>query len=499
MHIHFVSEAPACAEPFALAVLAREGAALSPEALRLDDLTQGALVRALQADRFTGAAGDVLDILAPYGVQAARILVIGVGQTETLTPGDVEIAAARACRAVANSGLSDLVLDFGALPALSAHAALGVRLAAYRFDRYKTREKPEKKPSLLRTHVVVSAPDAAAQAYGPLAALGDAVVFSRDLLSEPGNILYPDSFAERLKSFRALGLEIEILDEAAMTALGMGALLGVGQGSVRESRLAVMKWKGAADPAAAPVCFVGKGVCFDTGGISIKPSAGMEEMKTDMGGAAAAAGAMLALAGRKARVNAVAVLGLVENMPDGNAQRPGDVVTSMSGQTIEVLDTDAEGRLVLADALWYAKETFKPRVIVDLATLTGAVIIALGMEIAGLFSNDDDLARRLEAAGEATREPVWRLPLPKSYERMIDSRIADVKNLAGRPASSITAALFLQRFVGDTPWAHLDIAAPVWSKDSKDPTLPDGATGYGVRLLDALATTYQDPSPAAEA
>ncbi|MGH7018786.1 MAG: leucyl aminopeptidase, partial [Brevundimonas sp.] len=287
------------------------------------------------------------------------------------------------------------------------------------------------------------------------------------------------------------GLEVEILGEAEMQALGMNALLGVGQGSARESRLAVIRWNGAADREAPPICFVGKGVCFDTGGISIKPSAGMEEMKTDMAGAAAAAGAMLALAGRKAAVNAVAVLGLVENMPDGNAQRPGDVVVSMSGQTIEILDTDAEGRLVLADALWYAKERFKPRVIVDLATLTGAVIIALGMDIAGLFSNDDDLADRLKAAGETAREPLWRLPLPEAYETMIDSAIADMKNLAGRPASSITAALFLQRFVGNTPWAHLDIAAPAWRKDSKDPTVPDGASGYGVRLLDALAAAYE--------
>ncbi|ASD27501.1 leucyl aminopeptidase [Brevundimonas diminuta] len=495
MQISFVSRAAETAAPFAQAVLARsaEGKALdyAPQARVLDGATAGAVGRAAEAGRFVGSTGQILDILAPQGVDAARLLVIGVGCADFNDAEAVEIASARACRAIVTSGLSELVLDFGCTPETAARAALGARLSAYRFDNYKTRQKPDTAPSLLNLRILVDEPDAARQSYEALAALADGVVFSRDLVSEPSNILYPDAFAQRVKALESSGLEVEILGEAEMKTLGMDALLGVGQGSTRESRLAVIQWKGAADPEAAPVCFVGKGVCFDTGGISIKPSAGMDEMKTDMAGAAAAAGAMLALAGRKAKINVVAVLGLVENMPDGQAQRPGDVVKSMSGQTIEVIDTDAEGRLVLADALWYAKERFQPRVMIDLATLTGGVIVALGMDVAGLFSNDDDLADRLARAGEAEREPVWRLPLTKSYEKLIDSQIADLKNLAGRPASAITAALFLQRFVGDTLWAHIDLAASVWRKECADPTVPEGATAYGVRLLNTFVSGYE--------
>jgi leucyl aminopeptidase len=254
----------------------------------------------------------------------------------------------------------------------------------------------------------------------------------------------------------------------------------------------IVQWKGSADPAAQPIAFIGKGVCFDTGGISIKPAEGMEDMKWDMGGAAAVAGLMHALAGRKAKVNAVGVLGLVENMPDGNAQRPGDVVTSMSGQTIEVINTDAEGRLVLADALWYTQDRFKPKFMIDLATLTGAIIISLGHDYAGLFSNNDGLSEKLLEAGKAEREPLWRMPLPAAYEKQIESPIADMKNIGGRPGGSITAGLFLQKFVNGLPWAHLDIASTAWRKPSNDPTVPDGAAGFGVRLLNRLvADAYE--------
>lgn len=498
MQIRFVSQPSKSDAVLAHVVLVREGGALSLQAQRLDEDTNGALSRAIRSGCFAGGAGETLDIVAPQGLEAAHILLVGVGAADPAPAEDIEVAAAWAYKALKTSGASELLLDFGVDAASAARAALGVRLAAYRFDRYRTREKVGKRPSVAAVQIISDVPDQAKAAYASLAALADAILFSRDLVSEPSNILYPAVFAERLKALEPLGLKVEILGEAEMQTLGMGALLGVGQGSSRESQLAVLQWSGAADPEAAPICFVGKGVCFDTGGISIKPSAGMEEMKTDMAGAAAVAGALSALAGRKAPINAVAVLGLVENMPDGAAQRPGDVVTSMSGQTIEVLDTDAEGRLVLADALWYAKTRFDPRVIVDLATLTGAVVIALGMDIAGLFSNDDDLAQRLMTVGQAQREPVWRLPMPDAYEAMIDSQIADVKNLAGRPASSITAALFLRRFVDGTAWAHLDIAATAWRKDSKDPTVPDGASGFGVRLLDALAATYQDAVPESE-
>ena len=295
-----------------------------------------------------------------------------------------------------------------------------------------------------------------------------------------------------MKALEPLGLTVEVLGEAEMETLGMGSLLGVGQGSRRESQLVVIQWKGATDPKAQPVAFVGKGVTFDTGGISLKPADGMEDMKWDMGGAAAVSGLMHALAGRKAKVNAVGILGLVENMPDGNAQRPGDIVTSMSGQTIEVINTDAEGRLVLADALWYCQDRFKPKFMVDLATLTGAIIIALGNDYAGLFSNNDELADNLLAASQASGEPLWRLPIPPAYEKQIDSMAADMKNVGGRPAGSITAALFLQRFVNKLPWAHLDIASTAWKKPSAVPTISDGATGYGVRLLNQLvADNYE--------
>jgi leucyl aminopeptidase len=337
-----------------------------------------------------------------------------------------------------------------------------------------------------RTEVVAADSAAALAAFPPLAALADAVSFARDLVSEPANILYPAEFARRVKDLEELGLKVEILGEAEMTDLGMGSLLGVGQGSVRESQLVVIRWNGAAHPDAQPVAFVGKGVCFDTGGISIKPADGMEDMKWDMGGAAAVAGLMHVLAGRKARVNAVGILGLVENMPDGAAQRPGDVVTSMSGQTIEIINTDAEGRLVLADALWYCEQRFKPKFIVDLATLTGAIIISLGNDYAGCFSNDDALAANLLAAAGETGEPLWRMPLPEAYNKQIDSMIADVKNTGGRAGGSITAALFLQKFVKSTPWAHLDIASTAWKKPSSVPTIPEGATGYGVRLLNRM-------------
>jgi leucyl aminopeptidase len=493
MQIEFVSQAGQV-ETSALAVLAYEGGLLSDAAARLDQASGGAIARAQAAGRFTGAKGQCLDVLAPAGVSAGRVLVVGAGPKAKLDDLGVESAAAAAYQAVKASGLTGLVIDFSELtPAQAARAALGVRLAAYRFDKYLTKEKPEKKPSITRLEIVSADAEAARSAYAELSALAEAVYFARDLVSEPANILHPEEFARRVKALEPLGLSVEILDEAAMAKLGMGALLGVGQGSVRDSQLAVIQWKGAADPDAQPIAFVGKGVCFDTGGISIKPADGMEDMKWDMGGAAAVAGLMHVLAGRKAKCNVVGILGLVENMPDGAAQRPGDIVTSMSGQTIEIINTDAEGRLVLADALWYCKERFKPKFMVDLATLTGAVIISLGYDYAGLFSNDDGLSEQLLAAGIAEAEPLWRLPLPASYEKNIDTAAADMKNTGGRPGGSITAALFLQRFVDGTPWAHLDIASTTWKKPSTVPTVPEGASGYGVRLLNRLVKDrYED-------
>jgi leucyl aminopeptidase len=493
MQVQFIGGAAPLSPETALAVLAFDGGALSDAAKAVDTASGGALARAVAAGRFTGAKGQTLELLAAASVEAGRVLLIGAGPQAELNAQGIETAAAQAYQAAKTTGAKTLVLRLGDTPAFAAQAAFGVKLAAYRFDRYRTTEKADKKPSI-ETVIVEAADAAAAQgAFAPLSALADGVIFTRDLVSEPANVLYPAEFARRVKELERLGLEVEILGEAQMEKLGMGSLLGVGQGSRRESQLAVIQWKGAADPNAQPIAFVGKGVTFDTGGISIKPADGMEDMKWDMGGAGAVAGLMHALAGRKAKVNAVGILGLVENMPDGNAQRPGDVVKTMSGQTIEVINTDAEGRLVLADALWYCQDRFKPKFMVDLATLTGAIIIALGKDYAGLFSNNDILSGHLDAAGKAENEALWRLPLPAAYEKQFDSPIADMSNVGGRPGGSITAALILQKFVNGTPWAHLDIAGVAWRKPSHMPTVPDGASGFGVRLLNRMvADAYED-------
>ena len=494
MKIEFVATSEEADKASALAVLAYEKSPLMDAAAALDRTAGGALSRAIASGRFVGGLGQTLELIAPFGVEASRILVTGAGKLEAFDGQAAELAAAHAYQAVKSSGAESLLIRLpGVSPEVVARAALGVRLAAYRFDRYRTTEKPEKKPSVKRLLLAVDDPKAAKKAYKILDGLGDAIIFARDLVSEPANILYPEEFARRVKKLTSLGLEVEILGEKEMKKLGMGALLGVGQGSVRESQLAVIQWKGAKDPDAPPVAFVGKGVCFDTGGISLKPADGMEEMITDMGGAAAVAGALYALAVRKAKANVVGILGLVENMPDANAQRPGDVVKTMSGQTVEVINTDAEGRLVLADAIWYCQDRFKPRLIVDLATLTGAIIVSLGKDIAGLFSNNDDLADNLLKASKSTDEPLWRMPLPEQYEKGIESNVADMKNVGSRWGGSITAALFIQRFVNKLPWAHLDIAPTAWKAGSTIPTIPNGATGFGVRLLDRLvADHYED-------
>jgi leucyl aminopeptidase len=476
MEIEFVAADAATPARTAVARIVFEGAAPGE-----------ALAGAYAASRFTGAKGQTLDLIAPAGESAARLVLVGAGKPEAFDGLAAEHAAATAYNAVKASGLELLRVELPNAGAdFAARAALGVRLAGYRFDKYRTKEPAEKKPSIVRVQVATAEPDAARSAFPPLAALADAISFTRDLVSEPANVLYPAEFARRVKALESLGLEVEILGEADMAKLGMGSLLAVGQGSVRESQLVVIRWNGADDKDAHPLAFVGKGVCFDTGGISIKPADGMEDMKWDMGGAGAVAGLMHVLASRKAKANVVGILGLVENMPDGNAQRPGDVVTSMSGQTIEVINTDAEGRLVLADAIWYCQARFKPKFIVDLATLTGAIIISLGNDYAGLFSNNDELAANLLDASAREGEPLWRMPLPDQYNKQIDSVIADVKNTGGRAGGSITAALFIQKFVNNVPWAHLDIASTAWKKPSTVPTLPEGATGYGVRLLNRL-------------
>ncbi|MDA0654072.1 MAG: leucyl aminopeptidase, partial [Proteobacteria bacterium] len=376
----------------------------------------------------------------------------------------------------------------------AARLAYGASLGGYRFDRYRTKIPKDKKPTL-RSLVVRCADAAAARAeFRDLDAVAAGVRLARDLVSEPGNVIYPRTLANAAQSLESLGVKVEVLGRARLERIGMRTLLAVAQGSDHEPYVVVMRWNGASSAKERPLAFVGKGVTFDSGGLSIKPSSGMEEMKFDMAGSAAVIGAMRALAGRKARVNAVGVIGLVENMPSAKAQRPGDIVTSLSGQTVEVLNTDAEGRLVLADCLTYTKDRFKPVAMLNLATLTGAIIAALGYHHAGIFSNDDRLSKELTDAGEAEGERVWRMPLGKEYDSDIDSPIADMKNTGGKGAGSIAAAQFLKRFVGDVPWVHIDIAGTAWSYKDKA-TVPKGATGYGVRLLNRLGA---DPYESAD-
>jgi len=375
----------------------------------------------------------------------------------------------------------------------ASNLAYGALLKSYRFDKYFTKQPEDKKPSLNKLAIATSANAEAETKFEILNAIADGVFLARDVVSEPPNVIYPESYANRIKDeMKEVGVKVEILDEKDMTKLGMHALLGVGQGSRRDSRVVIMTHMGSDDKKAQPISFIGKGVTFDTGGISLKPSNGMEDMKYDMGGSAAVVGLMKALGGRKAKVNAIGVVGLVENMPDGNAQRPSDVVTSMSGQTIEVLNTDAEGRLVLADVLWYVQDKYKPKFMIDLATLTGAVVVALGTHKAGLMSNDDDLAKQIDAAGTEVAEHFWRLPLGKEYDEQINSKIADMQNISNtKGGGTVTAGQFLQRFVNDTTWAHLDIAGTAWAPKAKG-VVPEGAVGFGVQALDRLVAKYYE-------
>jgi leucyl aminopeptidase len=463
---------------------------LTPEATELDRDTGGAVVRAMAASRFVGKKGQLLSILAPANVPVGRIVLAGLGKLDKVDALQLEKLGGDLFAHLAGTGETDVSVLLGGLtlPELSqdlaaASLAFGFRLRGYRFDKYRTQLKDDKKPAIKKL-TVLSAAAGAKKAFATLDKIGDGVFLTRDLVSEPANTIYPETLAEQAQSLASLGVEVEILDEKKLKKLGMGALLCVGQGSVRPPCLIVLRWNGAKDKEAPPVALVGKGITFDTGGISIKPAAGMEEMKTDMAGGGAVIGALKALAGRKAKANVVGVIAAAENMPAGNATRPGDIVTSMSGQTIEVNNTDAEGRLVLADALWYTQDRFKPAAIVDLATLTGAIIIALGSEQAGFYANDDELATQLDAAGKAVGEPLWRMPLADGYDRLIDSTVADVKNISGgREAGSIIGAQFLKRFVNGAKWAHLDIAGMAWAKKDAG-TVPKGASGYGVRLLD---------------
>lgn len=452
----------------------------------LPDGIEPTLAEGARSARFKGRPGELFEGFVDRGGTVTRVALAGAGSPdgEARTAGLEKAGAALAARYL-TSGETTLTIDFSA-SGLSADAVaavlLGLRLRAWRHDAYRTRLKDEQKRSL-ETVVAVGAPDGAEGAWADAAALADGVELTRELVTEPPNKVYPLSFVEKCReAFEGTGAELTVLDEDEMERLGMGALLGVGQGSAQPSRLLAIRWNGGGQEA--PTVFVGKGVTFDTGGISLKPGAGMEDMKWDMGGAGAVVGGMLAVVRRKAKANVVGVVGLVENMPDGNAIRPGDILTSMSGQTIEVINTDAEGRLVLCDALHWAQKEYSPKRIVDFATLTGAMVISLGSEHAGVFANDDSLAEDLLAAGKASGDKLWRMPLDPAYDKLIDSQIADMKNVGPRPAGSITAAQFLQRYIDNgVAWAHCDVAGMVWA-EKPGATWDKGATGYGARLID---------------
>ena len=497
MQLSFV--APATIGSGALVVGATDGAKLLPAAAAADKQAGGALTRALGFSRFKGKPGQMLEVLAPAGVKASRLLLIGLGAAGDIDRSRVETAAASAVGRLGGAGESEMTFQIDVpkgsklkAQSLAAHLALGARLKTYSFNHYRTKNLDEHEQRVKTVRIATADTAAARRAFAPLDAIANGMFLARDLVNEPPNVLSPAEFARRAKaSLAKVGVKVSVLGEAEMRKLGMGALLGVGQGSERESQLVVMQWNGGRKKDQ-PVAFVGKGVCFDSGGLSLKSGAGMMGMKGDMGGAAAVTGTMLALALRHARVNAVGVVGLVENMPDGKAQRPDDVVKSMSGQTIEVLNTDAEGRLVLADALTYTQQKFKPEIVIDLATLTGAILVALGHEHAGLFSNNDKLSNRLTEAGKEVGEPVWRLPLGPAYDKLIRSKIADMKNTTGPNSGSIGAAQFLQRFIDKTPWAHLDIAGVAWQDGEQKALIPSWGTGWGVRILNRLVENHYE-------
>jgi leucyl aminopeptidase len=478
-----------------LILFCEEGVKLGASARRVLGPAGDLASRAAAADNFKGKNGSALDIVAPAGLGFPRLIIIGVGKTRELKAQDfMKLGGTAMGRIPGAANRATLVADLPGRPIKPqriAELALGAQLRAYAFERYKTKRKEdEQQAGEITLTIATSGPAAVRKAFAACQAVGEGILMARDLVNEPANVLYPEEFARRTGSLKKLGVAVEVLDPAQMKKLGMNALLGVGQGSQHESRTVIMRWDGG-KRGVAPLAFVGKGVCFDTGGISIKPAASMEDMKGDMAGAACVVGLMHALAARKAKVNAVGAIGLVENMPGGAAQRPGDIVTTMSGQTIEIINTDAEGRLVLADVLHYVNTRFKPKLIIDLATLTGAIIVALGQEYAGLFANDDKLAQRLMQAGRATGERVWRMPLGPEYDKMIDSKFADMKNTGGRHGGAITAAQLLARFVDKTPWAHLDIAGTGMGSPQTDINRSWGS-GFGVRLLNELVTEHYE-------
>ena len=480
-----------------LVILVADDLVVPKSALALSEKLGPLLLRAAESEKFKAKAQATLTVLAPEGLDLERVIFMGLGPAgEREKLNWLTMGGALCTKLPASKGASVLFETANGVPVEPEHIAdfaLGLELKSYTFENYKTKKKDSEgaEPGPSAVTLLVQNKTAAKKAFKSREAVAEGVILARNLVNEPPNVLYPSEFAGRASELEKLGVEVEVLDEKQLKKLGMRALLAVGQGSRRDSRVVIMRWNGAADEKAQPIAFVGKGVTFDTGGISIKPAAGMEDMKGDMAGAACVVGLMHALAARKARVNVIGAIGTVENMPDGNAQRPGDIVTSMSGQTIEIINTDAEGRLVLADVLWHVQTEYKPKFVLDLATLTGAILVALGQEYAGLYSNNDELAERLFKAGDTTGERVWRMPLAPAFDKMIDSRFADMKNTGGRFGGSITGAQFVQRFVGDTPWAHIDIAGTGMASPVSDINRSWGS-GWGVRLLDRLVSDFYE-------
>jgi len=492
LKIDIVSRLPA--ETPVLVVGAHDGRRLTPAADALDRRLGGRIRRAMAGSRFTGATGQHLDLLAPAGFDGRRVILVGLGKAAALAPLVAQDIGGRIEATLAGLGEAEAAIALDLPRDLPAYLGFGARLASQRFTKFRTRAQPGDPKPVRRLAIVAKLAAVAGRRLARLEALAEGVGMARALMNEPANLLGPEEFVRRARALAPLGVKIEVLEESQLRRLGMGALLAVGAGSVRRPRLLVLHWRGPkAKVGRRPLAFVGKGVCFDAGGISIKKADGMEEMKADMAGAAVVVGAMLALAMRKAPIQAVGVAALVENLASDRSYRPGDIVKAMSGETIEVINTDAEGRLILSDALYYTAKRFKPRAMVDLATLTYAVGAALGHCRAGILSNDDALARRLIAAGEKTGERLWRLPLGEEYDANLESTIADMRQIApdSEAADAVHGAQLLRRFVGKTPWAHLDIAYMELFHSKEKSTQPKGATGFGVRLLDALAASYE--------
>ena len=458
----------------------------------LDKNLMSKINHAVSNENFEFNKFSSLEIINGKDSSFSKIIIISPGQKNLISGNDLAIIGGKINQISSkskNKKVSILVANEFSDDESLVEIGFGATLNTYKFDKYKTKKKATKQIN----EITIISKNAAKlkNKFKQKNSVAQGIFLARDLVNEPSNILNPEAYAKKIKGLSKFGLKVEVLNETKMKKLGMWSLLGVGRGSQYESQLVIMKWDGNKSKKTKPLCFVGKGVCFDSGGISLKPGNKMEEMIGDMGGSAAVVGLMKALALRKAKVNVVGVVGLVENMPDGTAQKPGDIIKSMSGQTIEIQNTDAEGRLVLADALWYAQDKYKPELMIDLATLTGAIVMSLGNKMAGIFSNNDDLSDKLMDAGRVSGDNVWRLPLSESYDRMINSKFADMKNIGIGGAGSITAAQFLKRFVNKVPWAHIDIAGTATGMD-KTSINTSWATGFGVNLLNTLISKFYE-------